>query len=109
MPATLDAIREDYFLKGRKSSTDLLSSWRVSPVGQGQEPRASRVGLVRLRAQNIALYRMRAAGARNMLIYCADHRCGQFRVAADDDADCWRDGKPRSCAGLGLFGRLFPK
>jgi hypothetical protein len=42
---------------------------------------------------------MRAAGVRNVLICCADHRRGHFRVVAED-ADCWPDGKP---------GRLFPK
>jgi hypothetical protein len=36
------------------------------------------------RPQKITLAEMRAAGVRNVLIYCADHRCGHCNIVADD-------------------------
>jgi hypothetical protein len=40
--------------------------------------------------QKITFAEMRAAGIRNVLIYCTDHECSHHHVVADD-ADRWPD------------------
>jgi hypothetical protein len=40
--------------------------------------------------QKITFGEMRSAGVRQVLIYCADYRCGHF-TKVDDCADRWPD------------------
>jgi hypothetical protein len=42
------------------------------------------------RPQKITFAEMRAAGVRNVLIYCTDYTCGHH-ITAPDDADRWPD------------------
>ncbi|WP_024511861.1 hypothetical protein [Bradyrhizobium sp. ARR65] len=42
------------------------------------------------RPQKIAFGEMRAAGVRNVLIYCTDYMCGHC-IMVPDDADRWPD------------------
>jgi hypothetical protein len=42
------------------------------------------------RQQKITFAEMRAAGVRQVLIYCLDHRCSHYHVVPDD-ADRWPD------------------
>ena len=41
-------------------------------------------------SQKITFGEMRSAGVRQVLIYCADYRCGHF-IRVDDCADRWPD------------------